>query len=169
MKKKKKKKKSNIPRHKRMKKPARLQAARSWIPKYEGKNLVRGYSKHFAVDKLCAIKELQSLGIDIDPEYIKQLKETYRAQEKARKLRKQKKEQEEELMKYSDSDETFYYIAGYTSGGVPYGVTWEEMDLEPFEEEDENRDSDLFRANTEEDENYDSDLFVTNTDGDIPF
>jgi hypothetical protein len=27
-------------------------------------------------------------------------------------------------------DDTFYYIAGYTSGGAPYGVTWEEMELE---------------------------------------
>lgn len=27
-----------------------------------------------------------------------------------------------------ESDETFAYIAGYTSGGVPYGVTWEESE-----------------------------------------
>ena len=26
-----------------------------------------------------------------------------------------------------------FYIAGYTSGGAPYGVTWEEMGLEPYE------------------------------------
>lgn len=26
-----------------------------------------------------------------------------------------------------DSNEHFAYIAGYTEGGVPYGVTWEEM------------------------------------------
>lgn len=25
------------------------------------------------------------------------------------------------------SDETFHFIAGYTSNGVPFGVTWEEM------------------------------------------
>ena len=33
-----------------------------------------------------------------------------------------------------DQDERFFYIAGYTSGGVPYGVTWEEMGLDPWEE-----------------------------------
>lgn len=33
-----------------------------------------------------------------------------------------------------DQDDTFYYIAGYTSGGAPYGVTWEEMGLEPYED-----------------------------------
>ena len=27
-----------------------------------------------------------------------------------------------------DYDDTFAYIAGYTSGGAPYGVTWEEME-----------------------------------------
>jgi len=26
-----------------------------------------------------------------------------------------------------ESDETFYFIAGYTSGGAPYGTTWEEI------------------------------------------
>lgn len=36
-------------------------------------------------------------------------------------------------------DDTFFYIAGYTSGGAPYGVTWEEMGLEPWQalEEDQ--------------------------------
>ena len=27
-----------------------------------------------------------------------------------------------------NSDDTFYYIAGYTPGGAPFGVTWEEME-----------------------------------------
>lgn len=25
-----------------------------------------------------------------------------------------------------ESDETFQYIAGYTEGGAPFGITWEE-------------------------------------------
>ncbi len=28
-----------------------------------------------------------------------------------------------------ESDDRFCYIVGYTSGGAPYGLTWEEMDL----------------------------------------
>ena len=32
-------------------------------------------------------------------------------------------------------DDRFYFIAGYTSGGAPYGVTWDEMGLEPYESE----------------------------------
>lgn len=36
-----------------------------------------------------------------------------------------------------DSDEVFAFIAGYTSGGVPYGITWEEMQqIEELEEVD---------------------------------
>ena len=39
---------------------------------------------------------------------------------------------------YPDSDDTFAYIAGYTSLGFPYGVTWEEIGEEPpwFDAED---------------------------------
>ena len=33
-----------------------------------------------------------------------------------------------------EQDDTFFFIVGYTSGGAPYGVTWEEMGLEPREE-----------------------------------
>lgn len=38
---------------------------------------------------------------------------------------------------YSDMDGNFAFIAGYTSGGAPYGVTWEEVGIDselPFEE-----------------------------------
>lgn len=32
-----------------------------------------------------------------------------------------------------EQDETSFYIVGYTPGGAAYGVTWEEMGLEPWE------------------------------------
>ncbi|HEY3308961.1 MAG TPA: UPF0158 family protein [Desulfuromonadaceae bacterium] len=40
--------------------------------------------------------------------------------------KKPKKQAPEQIA--TDSDEHFAYIAGYTEGGVPYGVTWEEME-----------------------------------------
>lgn len=40
-----------------------------------------------------------------------------------RRLRKQKNMP----TVHTELDDTFYYISGYTSGGAPYGVTWEEM------------------------------------------
>ena len=38
---------------------------------------------------------------------------------------------------YSDMDGTFAFIAGYTPGDAPYGVTWEQVGIDselPFEE-----------------------------------
>lgn len=46
--------------------------------------------------------------------------------------RKKKKEVTESPL--LEQDDRFFFIAGYTSGGAPYGVTWEEMGLEPWEE-----------------------------------
>jgi hypothetical protein len=124
-----------VPRHKRLKRAGRLQAAKHWIPKYDGKKLVKGYAKHFGVDLLCAVHELQLLGHEISPEYIQQLKQTMLGRQKLAEKKKRMKEEQEFQAKYSDSDDTFYYIAGYTSGGAPYGVTWEEMGMEPYGEE----------------------------------
>ena len=36
--------------------------------------------------------------------------------------------------KLTEQDDMFFYIAGYTSGGTPFGVTWEEIGLEPWED-----------------------------------
>lgn len=55
----KKKRKANTPRHKTMKRNTRLQVAKNWIPKFKGKNIIKGYSNYFGVNKLCAIKELR--------------------------------------------------------------------------------------------------------------
>jgi hypothetical protein len=117
-------------RMKRMKRPARLKSAKSWIPTLPGKNIIKKYRDKYAVDCLCAIKELQILGVKLDPEYITQLKiSVINAAES-------KKRGEEKLLEDScpnESDEYFAYIAGYTEGGVPYGITWEEWELKDCE------------------------------------
>ena len=48
------------------------------------------------------------------------------------KKKLKKKQQAENDVFYADCDETFAFIAGYTSGGMPYGTTWEELGWEPF-------------------------------------
>lgn len=130
------------PRHKRLKREGRLQASRHWLPKYEGKNIIKGYSKHFGVNKICASLELRMLGYEISDDYIDKLK----ADEllKQRLKEKSKKEKEFTQQNYIDqySDETFYFIAGYTSNGTPYGLTLDELeqmnnDSSQFEEDDE--------------------------------
>src|SRR5204862_5787373 len=102
------------PRHKRLTRQGRLQAAKTWLRSYPGKNIARGYRKHFGVDSLCAIRELRLLGVAIDPAYERAVLAASRAPNKKRK-------REEEFL---ISEETFYgfaFIAGYTAGGAAHG------------------------------------------------
>lgn len=77
---------------------------------------------------MCAITELRMLGCEISQEYIDCVKKTIEAE----RLKRMVKKEQEKFDRFPDSDGTFYYIAGYISGGVPYGTTWEEMGLEPY-------------------------------------
>ncbi|RXT07773.1 hypothetical protein [Ammoniphilus sp. CFH 90114] len=123
-----KKKKSITPRRKRYNQQARLQNARSWISKYEGKNIVKGYSQWFGVDLLCAMKELEMLGYHIDESYRQQVKHSLKALQEHRRKRKEKKLEQRQILVESFGDDTFFFIAGYTSNGVPFGITPEEME-----------------------------------------
>ena len=62
---------------------------------------------------------------------------------KVKQLRKRKKKKlpEPEL---PWRDDYFYFIAGYTSGGAPYGVTWEEMGLRPWQDPLDEEDTEDF-------------------------
>lgn len=73
------------------------------------------------------------------PEHIRshaEIKELQRirAERKIRTKRRQKRPSREPDLPLIEQDDTFFFIAGYTSGGAPYGVTWEQMGLEPWEE-----------------------------------
>ena len=55
----------------------------------------------------------------------------------ARKKKKQEKNEAVHIDPYPDMDGEFAYIAGYTSGGAPYGVRWDDVGIDselPFEE-----------------------------------
>jgi hypothetical protein len=125
------------PRHKRMKRPARLQAAKAWLAKYPGKSVVTGYKKHFAVDVLCALAELQMLGVKLDPEYVQKVRSSEQSRIEARRRERERRKAAAVPVEFDgDSDETFAYIAGYTGWGFPYGITWEELEEregEPWE------------------------------------
>ena len=77
----------------------------------------------------CAIAELQALGVEFDELYLSRLRETI-----ARDFQGEKQHVPITRWEFDahhgiepDSDENFAFIAGYTPGGYPYGVTWEEM------------------------------------------
>lgn len=113
----------------------RLRSAKSWIKTYSGNNIVKGYSKKYSVDKLCAVKELRMIGVDISEEYEKQLINSMEALRQQRLSYKKKREDKLNPLCGFESDENFAMIIGYTSGGFPYGVTYEEM--EPIDNETE--------------------------------
>lgn len=121
----KKKKHSSTPRRLRYNQKTRLEQATKWIPTYEGKNIVQGYRKYYGVDLLCAIKELEMLGISIKDSYKKSVKNSIEANRKQKENRLQKQKQEE--IDFEWEDETFAFIAGYTGNGVPFGITHEEL------------------------------------------
>ena len=111
----KKRKKRNLgPRRKRLKQPSRLQSAQTYIPSYQGKNIVQGYCKHYGVDLLCAIRELEMLGIAVSPEYVKAVKQCVEARALEKQRKKIKIQEELEGVYGVDYDEFFSYISGHT-------------------------------------------------------
>lgn len=72
---------------------------------------------------------MEILGYQFTPEYIEELKRCIESRIKQRKKRK-KVSHDKEMNTPFESDDRFFYIAGYTSGGAPYGVTWEEMEFD---------------------------------------
>jgi hypothetical protein len=146
------------PKRKRYNKKKRLAAAEKWIPTYKGKNLVKGYSNWFGVDKICAINELELLGQKIDSEYIDQIYKLKKEQEEAAKKSNFEKPGDFEVESFNTwQDSDYYFIAGYTSNGVPFGITWEEYEREYKEDEDGN-----------ENENNSS-ISYNNDEFDLPF
>ena len=111
------------------KKESRIARARNWLPTYKGMKVVRAYRKKFCVDIICAVRELQEIGYEFKPGYVDCLLKSEAARIEQLKVKKADKRLAEEHN--DEQDDTFYHIAGYTSGGAPFGLTWEETGLEP--------------------------------------
>ena len=131
----------------------RLKIAPKWLAEYDiavhGKNIIKAYRKHFHIEPQCALQELKILNYPLTEEQIRKFhevehnkvvqernkkrkrRERLEAARETRTLKKEGLQNPADL--FPDSDDRFFYIAGYTSGGAPYGVTWEEMNLEPYE------------------------------------
>ena len=124
---------------KAMKFAERKAKAEKWVVEYDGTpyggDIIKAYRKKFAVDRMKAVAELQLLGVSLTNEQIDREKEAVKAYQELQRVKKKKRKRirEQKRMKkdnpvfHEEQDDTFYYIAGYTSGGAPYGVTWEEM------------------------------------------
>jgi hypothetical protein len=121
--------KNHTPKRKTLTKKGRLDYAKEWITTYNGKNLISGYAKWFGVDKICAINELKIIGVIIPEKLENQIIESHKRRIEQRKLAKEKRE----VFDLIESDENFAFIAGYTSGGFPYGLTHEEFEKAELE------------------------------------
>lgn len=126
--------KKNKKSSKTQRKEIRLQKARQWILTYNGtpKHMARNYRKRFHVDIITAVSDLQAVGVEFTQEYLDAVKRSEEERIRQKRLKKEQKLMEENALLYEDSDDIFAFIAGYTSGGVPYGTTWEELGLEPY-------------------------------------
>ncbi|MCZ7673751.1 MAG: hypothetical protein M5U34_44875 [Chloroflexi bacterium] len=105
-----KKSKQNLPpRRKRMKRPQRLESAKSWLETYEGNNVVKAYRKRYGVDFECALTELEMLGVPIDPDYKERVLESAAA--KRQKRARARARRADVWVEYAD-DETALERAG---------------------------------------------------------
>ncbi len=59
------------------------------------------------------------------------------------KKKKTKKKKHQNEFAGLEQDEYFYFIAGYTPGGAPYGITWEQAREEGLIESEEDDEWDL--------------------------
>jgi len=113
------------PRRKRMSRAARLRSGRHWLRSFSGKRVVSSYARWFGVDLMSAAKELRILGVRLSPEYLEALRRTVsRRPGPRRDMAKEAIRVDGEPL----SNQGFAYIAGYTEAGLPFGVTWEEME-----------------------------------------
>lgn len=103
----------------------RLQRAKQWLASYRGKNLVRGYRKWFGVSEVCAIMELRMLGVDVPDPRLEQARRDEQARATHRARQKEKRAGTRAAVQWDDE---FAFIAGYTEGGAPYGITWDEWE-----------------------------------------
>ena len=108
------KKKQNLsPRQKRMKRPQRLESAKSWLETYEGNKVVKAYRKRYGVNFECVFTELEMLGVLIDPDYKERVLQSVAAQAaaKRRKRARERARRADVWIEYAD-DESVLERAG---------------------------------------------------------
>lgn len=100
---------------------------------------MKGYSKHFGVNKICAVLELRLLGYEISEDYLKQLMtDQIRQQQRVKEKAKSMKELQRQDNRFDNFEEAFCFIEWYNSNKVPYGLTWDELKHGPKAIEDHN-------------------------------
>lgn len=123
---------------------ARLQSARQWLATQKGRTPVqaaKSYRKRYGVDWPCAIAELATLGIRLDGNWVAQITASLEGHHRARIRRRAEQQAGQRAEMFPDSNGCFAYIAGYTPGGAPFGITWEEWEAMEAAADDKQADS----------------------------
>lgn len=152
-KKKKKDKYANTPKwakqgNKKARHDVRIRMARQWFSTYKGTgdHIVHAYRQKFKVDVMTALNDLSEIGA-LTPEQASMKRQAEEKRIEHLWLEKGERKLQDFYDRFPDSDDQFFYIAGYTSGGAPYGVTWEQMGLLPYQDPEnavwESEDDDL--------------------------
>jgi len=71
-----------------MKRPQRLESAKSWLETYEGNKVVKAYRKRYGVNFECVFTELEMLGVLIDPDYKERVLQSVAAQAAAKRRKR---------------------------------------------------------------------------------
>lgn len=105
---------------KEQRKLARMHRAKDWLKNQSGSEvqILHAYKKRHKVDIFLAFADLQSAGYLFSPSYTQSIQQTKASIIKQQALKRQRK-QKENFDEFSDA--TFAFIAGYASGGIPYG------------------------------------------------
>jgi hypothetical protein len=111
---------------KKMNRHERLKTAKRWAASQKTEKKIQAYREHFGVDKCCAAKELTMAGVALTEKYASRW--ATRHERKALHKKRKSAHKVERLYVEPESDETFYFIAGYTAGGFAYGITWEQAE-----------------------------------------
>jgi hypothetical protein len=136
-----------VAKRKKYKRKERLVSAKKWLKNYSGESLIEDYTQWFGTNKVCTIQELEILGYEIDKDLKKQV---YRDHErKCRVAKSQPVEKYDEDIFASSQNGDFYFIAGYTSGGAAYGITWEQYENEIKEDHPSEDESDTVNLDDE--------------------
>ena len=115
-------------------------AVQSLAPKTEYEEFYKSVEKRKKSYEERILRDIQN-GITLETLMAKKHKKTPEEKaavvkkKKQQRRAKRKKEARDNLTKEEIlQDDRFFFIAGYTSGGAPYGVTWEEIGLKAWED-----------------------------------
>jgi hypothetical protein len=119
------------PRRHRMRRPARLDSARSWLESAADAS-VRTYARRYGVDRYTAYDELQMLGVPLSAK-----DERWSARPIPGRSRREEPGGAEDGVAdgWMEWGGELVFVAGFTSGGAPYGVRVQDFPPEDLPEE----------------------------------